>query len=60
MLFMYMLCLQRNGPSVFMFGFMSLVFTMRERVESSMEMVSEGIAEPALYYFMKGLLCATF
>ena len=57
---MYMLCLQRNGPSVFMFGFMSLVFTMRERVESSMEMVSEGIAEPALYYFLKGLLCTTF
>lgn len=34
--------LQRNGPSVFMFGFMSLVFTMRERVESSMEMVRGG------------------
>jgi hypothetical protein len=33
------LVVQRNGPSIFMFGFMSLVFTMRERVESSMEMV---------------------
>jgi hypothetical protein len=40
---MFMFCLQRNGPSVFMFGFMSLVFTMRERVESSMEMVSGNI-----------------
>jgi hypothetical protein len=32
--------LQRNGPSIFMCWFMSLVFTMRERVESSMEVVS--------------------
>jgi hypothetical protein len=28
------------SPSVTMFGFMALVFTMRERVESSAEMVS--------------------
>jgi hypothetical protein len=32
--------LPRLSPSVTMFGFMALVFTMRERVESSAEMVS--------------------
>jgi hypothetical protein len=31
------------SPSVTMFGFMALVFTMRERVESSAEMVSGDI-----------------
>lgn len=33
------------SPSVTMFGFMALVFTMRERVESSAEMVRGGSIE---------------
>lgn len=43
-------CLQRQAPSIFMFGFMSLIFTMRERVESSMEMVrtKQGILDNTL------------